>query len=120
MEADRAIGSAYGMVGRKQPREALDAARERRGEQENTGPGERTMSMKLQDHGYARHLQADTEFYDTGEETVNARDKLSPTGKMGTAWDVTNATVFLASDDAAYINGVALPVDGGPQIKAGG
>ena len=78
------------------------------------------MSMKLQDHGYATHLQADTAFYDTVDETVNARAKLSPTGKMGTAWDVANATVFLASDDATYINGVALPVDSGPQIKAGG
>jgi NAD(P)-dependent dehydrogenase (short-subunit alcohol dehydrogenase family) len=38
---------------------------------------------------------------------------------MGTAWDVANAAVFLASDDAAYINGVALPVDGGLHIKAG-
>jgi NAD(P)-dependent dehydrogenase (short-subunit alcohol dehydrogenase family) len=41
------------------------------------------------------------------------RDETSPTGKQGTAWDVANAAVFLASDDAAYINGVLLPIDGG-------
>jgi NAD(P)-dependent dehydrogenase (short-subunit alcohol dehydrogenase family) len=41
------------------------------------------------------------------------RDALSPTGRMGSAWDVANAAVFLASDDAAYVNGVLLPVDGG-------
>jgi NAD(P)-dependent dehydrogenase (short-subunit alcohol dehydrogenase family) len=60
-----------------------------------------------------------TGFYDTIDDMVKARDKLSPTGKMGSAWDVANAAVFLASDDAAYINGVALPVDGGLHIKAG-
>ena len=34
-------------------------------------------------------------------------------------WDVANAAVFLASDDAAYINGIELPVDGGLHAKAG-
>jgi NAD(P)-dependent dehydrogenase (short-subunit alcohol dehydrogenase family) len=33
--------------------------------------------------------------------------------KMGTAWDVANAAVFLASDEANFITGVQLPVDGG-------
>jgi NAD(P)-dependent dehydrogenase (short-subunit alcohol dehydrogenase family) len=60
-----------------------------------------------------------TTFYTSVEEMVQARHKLSPTGRMGTAWDVANAAVFLASDDAAYINGVELPVDGGLHAKAG-
>ena len=34
-------------------------------------------------------------------------------GRQGTGWDVANAALFLASDDAAYITGVCLPVDGG-------
>ena len=34
-------------------------------------------------------------------------------GKMGTAWDVAAAAVFLASDEAKFITGVCLPVDGG-------
>ena len=34
-------------------------------------------------------------------------------GQMGTAWDVANAALFLASDEAKYITGVTLPVDGG-------
>ena len=33
--------------------------------------------------------------------------------RMGDAWDVAKAAAFLASDDAAYITGVCLPVDGG-------
>ena len=43
---------------------------------------------------------------------IEDRDAASPTGRMGEAWDIANAAVFLASDEAAYINGVILPVDG--------
>ena len=39
--------------------------------------------------------------------------------KMGTAWDVANAALFLASDEANFITGVALPVDGGGAINIG-
>jgi len=46
------------------------------------------------------------------EAMVSDRDAASPTGKMGEAWDIANAAVFLASDRASYINGVILPVDG--------
>lgn len=49
------------------------------------------------------------------EAMVAARDALSPTGRMGEAWDVANAAVFLASEDAKYINGMLLHVDGGLQ-----
>ena len=47
------------------------------------------------------------------------RDALVPLGAMGTAWDVANAAVFLASEEAAYITGVLLPVDGGLLVKRG-
>jgi NAD(P)-dependent dehydrogenase (short-subunit alcohol dehydrogenase family) len=40
-------------------------------------------------------------------------------GKMGTAWDVANAAVFLASDEAQFITGVVLPVDGGQGVRVG-
>jgi NAD(P)-dependent dehydrogenase (short-subunit alcohol dehydrogenase family) len=39
--------------------------------------------------------------------------------RMGTAWDVANAAVFLASDEADFITGVALPVDGGALARIG-
>lgn len=51
--------------------------------------------------------------YGSVAEMVRARDAKSPTGRMGSAWDVAYASLFLASDEAAYVNGVCLPVDGG-------
>ena len=41
------------------------------------------------------------------------RDAKSPTGAMGTAQDVANAALFLASDDSTYVTGILIPVDGG-------
>jgi NAD(P)-dependent dehydrogenase (short-subunit alcohol dehydrogenase family) len=36
-----------------------------------------------------------------------------PLKRVGTAEEVANAALFLLSDEASYITGVALPVDGG-------
>jgi NAD(P)-dependent dehydrogenase (short-subunit alcohol dehydrogenase family) len=52
-------------------------------------------------------------FYQSTDEMVATRNRMSPTGWMGDGWDVANAAVFLASDEARYINGVELLVDGG-------
>lgn len=41
------------------------------------------------------------------------RRKVAPLGLEGTAWDIANAAVFLASDEARWISGVVLPIDGG-------
>jgi NAD(P)-dependent dehydrogenase (short-subunit alcohol dehydrogenase family) len=51
--------------------------------------------------------------YESTEAMLAARHAASPTGRMGTGWDIANAAVFLASDEAGYINAVLLPVDGG-------
>jgi NAD(P)-dependent dehydrogenase (short-subunit alcohol dehydrogenase family) len=51
--------------------------------------------------------------YASVDEMVAARARAVPLGRMGTAWDVAKAAAFLASDDAAFITGVCLPVDGG-------
>jgi len=51
-------------------------------------------------------------------EVAAARDARVPLRrKMGTAWDVANAALFLASDEANFITGVALPVDGGALVN---
>jgi NAD(P)-dependent dehydrogenase (short-subunit alcohol dehydrogenase family) len=50
-------------------------------------------------------------------EVAAGRDARVPLRhKMGTAWDVANAALFLASDEAGFISGVALPVDGGALV----
>ena len=57
--------------------------------------------------------------YEDAAAMRQARDAMSPMGRQGTAWDVARASVFLASDDAAYITGVCLPVDGGLSCLSG-
>jgi NAD(P)-dependent dehydrogenase (short-subunit alcohol dehydrogenase family) len=42
-----------------------------------------------------------------------------PLGRQGTAWDVAHAALFLASDEARFITGVVLPVDGGQSTLVG-
>jgi NAD(P)-dependent dehydrogenase (short-subunit alcohol dehydrogenase family) len=63
------------------------------------------------------HQQISGQYADA-EEMVRARDAACPTGRMGTAWDIAKAALFLASDEAAYITGVSLPVDGGLSCRA--
>ena len=54
------------------------------------------------------------------EEVIAHRDAQVPLGgRMGSAWDIAHAAVFLASDNASFITGVALPVDGGQILKVG-
>jgi NAD(P)-dependent dehydrogenase (short-subunit alcohol dehydrogenase family) len=53
-------------------------------------------------------------------EVAAERDAKVPLrGRMGTGWDVANAALFLASDEANFITGVALPVDGGALVRVG-
>jgi 3alpha(or 20beta)-hydroxysteroid dehydrogenase len=47
------------------------------------------------------------------EEAVGAVIGLTPSGRLGEVADMAAAVVFLASDAAAFINGIGLPVDGG-------
>ena len=54
------------------------------------------------------------------EDLANFRAEMVPLRKQqGTAWDVANAALFLASDEAAFITGAILPVDGGQSAKVG-
>ncbi len=53
-------------------------------------------------------------------EVAAERDARVPLRRrMGSPWDVANAALFLASDEAGFITGVALPVDGGALVNIG-
>lgn len=51
--------------------------------------------------------------YKSEEELLAERAATCPSGKQGDGWDIAYASLFLASDEAKYISGVILPVDGG-------
>jgi NAD(P)-dependent dehydrogenase (short-subunit alcohol dehydrogenase family) len=52
------------------------------------------------------------------DELRDRRRRASPLGIEGTAWDIGYAALFLVSDEARYITGVVLPVDGGVTIAS--
>ncbi|MBE9555659.1 MAG: glucose 1-dehydrogenase [Proteobacteria bacterium] len=49
----------------------------------------------------------------TDEEGLAAMAKIIPMGRVGTPEEVARAVLFLASDQASFMTGVGLPVDGG-------
>jgi len=51
------------------------------------------------------------------EDLIRMRDAAVPMNHMGEAWDIAHASLFLVSDEAKYITGVILPVDGGLSCK---
>lgn len=53
------------------------------------------------------------------EGMVARRNAQVPMGRMGDAWDVAHATLFLASDEARYVTGTELVVDGGITASTG-
>ncbi len=66
------------------------------------------MNTPLVEHRIA-HQQAGGDI----DELRRRRDSQPPMGHMGNAWDVAHAVLFLASDEARYITGAELVVDGG-------
>jgi NAD(P)-dependent dehydrogenase (short-subunit alcohol dehydrogenase family) len=47
------------------------------------------------------------------EDALAARARQCPMGRLGDAWDVAHAALYLASDEARYVTGAQLVVDGG-------
>jgi len=75
-------------------------------------PGLINTPMAIESHMKARRIAK--------EDLIRERDAQVPLrGKMGTAWDVAHAALFLASDEAQFITGVVLPVDGGQSARIG-
>lgn len=75
-------------------------------------PGLINTPMAIEGHAKARGIPK--------EDLIRERDKRVPLkGGMGSAWDVAYAALFLASDEAKFITGVVLPVDGGQVATIG-
>jgi NAD(P)-dependent dehydrogenase (short-subunit alcohol dehydrogenase family) len=47
------------------------------------------------------------------DQVLESMASLHPIGRIGTSRDIADAFVYLASDEAAWVTGIALPVDGG-------
>ena len=67
-----------------------------------------SMHTPLVEHRLVRQLGTDD-----AEKLIASRHAAVPMGRMGDAWDVAHAVVFLASDEAGYITATQLVVDGG-------
>ena len=47
------------------------------------------------------------------EESVTANLEMTPLGRGGQAGEVASGVLYLASDEASYVTGAALPIDSG-------
>jgi NAD(P)-dependent dehydrogenase (short-subunit alcohol dehydrogenase family) len=67
-----------------------------------------TMHTPLVEHRLAKQLGAND-----AAALIAKRHASVPMGRMGDAWDIAHAVLFLASDEARYITATSLIVDGG-------
>jgi NAD(P)-dependent dehydrogenase (short-subunit alcohol dehydrogenase family) len=78
-----------------------------------------TVVPGLVDTPYTKGLVSRFAKDDGVEDYMKMRNAQVPTGRMGDAWDVANAALFLVSDEAKYITGQKIVVDGGITSSTG-
>jgi len=75
-------------------------------------PGLMDTPMAIGGHSSALEIDPD--------ELRASRNRMVPLGRQqGTAWDTAYAALYLASDEARFVTGVILPVDGGQLARIG-
>ncbi|TVY44295.1 3-oxoacyl-[acyl-carrier-protein] reductase [Lachnellula subtilissima] len=78
-----------------------------------------TVAPGLMDTPYTKNLSTRFASDDGYEAYMKMRNAQVPTGRMGDAWDVANTTLFLVSEEAKYITGQKIVVDGGITSSTG-
>lgn len=78
-----------------------------------------TVVPGLMDTPYTKSLSERFPLPGGYEQFRSMRDAQVPMGKMGDAWDVANSALFLVSDEARYITGQKIVVDGGITSSTG-
>lgn len=79
----------------------------------------RQLAMELASHGITANVVAPgpilTPFTAASytPDTIAAYESMIPARRMGVVEEISDAILFLASEEARYVNGVSLPVDGG-------
>lgn len=88
----------------------------------------KTMALELAEHNIRSYAMAPDMIATPGLAPLMkaatpsqqaARDRYIPNGRMGTLDEFGNTVAFLASDNAAYLNGITIPVDAGATAAAG-
>ncbi|KAL6404236.1 short-chain dehydrogenase reductase sdr [Ilyonectria robusta] len=78
-----------------------------------------TVVPGLMDTPYTKSLADRFPLLGGYEQFCETRNNQVPMGKMGDAWDVANSALFLVSDEARYITGQKIVVDGGITSSTG-
>ncbi|RDW68296.1 hypothetical protein BP5796_08953 [Coleophoma crateriformis] len=78
-----------------------------------------TVVPGLMDTPYTKQLAERYSKDGSVDQYLEMRNRQVPCGRMGDAWDVAHAALFLASDEARYITGQKIVVDGGITSSTG-
>ena len=114
-----AVNETYPWVGYKTSKAAIHALTEQLAIQ-NAEHGIRAVTIAPGKIDTVMAVDARAKAWDRPREEIAAERAASvPLGRQGTAWDVANAALFLASDDASFISGIHLRVDGAAGCRVG-
>lgn len=114
-----AASQTYPYVGYKASKAALEALTEQLAIQ-NAEYGIRAVTIAPGKIDTVMAVDARAKAWGRPREEIAAERAASvPMGRQGTAWDIANAALFLCSDEAAFISGIHLRIDGAAGCRVG-